>query len=89
MNGAFRSRARTSVISGNQDNLGACLCNAGGYRAHAGLGNQFDRDVGVLIGIFQIVNQLRQVLNGVNIVVGRRRIRLTPGVECLVLAIQG
>jgi hypothetical protein len=36
-------------------------------------GNQFNRNPGIGIGIFQVINQLGQILNGINIMVSRRR----------------
>ena len=64
--------AGAAVIAGDQDDLGAGLGHAGGDGAHAGLAHQLHGDAGVLIGVFQIIDQLGQVLNGVDVMVGRR-----------------
>ena len=72
VDGALRSSSGTSVITRNQDNLGACLCHAGSDGSDAGLRYQFYRNSRVLVGIFQVIDQLCQVLDGINIVMRRR-----------------
>ena len=42
VNGAFRSGSRTSIITGDQNNLGSCLCHTGCDCSHTGFGYQFD-----------------------------------------------
>ena len=61
-----------SVIAGNQDHLRARLCDAGGNRSDARLGHEFDGNSCVSVCIFQIVNELRQILDRVNVMVRRR-----------------
>ena len=69
---AFRSRAGTSVISGDQDNLGTCFGNAGSYSSHSCLRNKFYGNTRIFIGIFQVIDQLGQILDRINIVMRRR-----------------
>ena len=47
--------------------------DARGDRADADFGHQLDRDAGLRIDVFQIVDELRQILDGIDIVVRRRR----------------
>ena len=73
VDGAFRRSAGAAVIAGNQHAPGACLGNAGRNGAHACLGDQLHGNAGVPVCVFQIENELGQILNGVNVVVGRGR----------------
>ena len=82
------SRARAAVKAGDQDDFGAGLGNTGGNRADTGLADQLDVDGRLAVGAFQVIDQLGQVLDGVNIVVRRGR-NPTPVVELRVLATQG
>ena len=62
----------SAVITGDEDDLSARLGDAGGDGTDAGLGDQLDVDPGIPVGVFQVIDQLGQVFDGVNIVVGRR-----------------
>ena len=62
-----------AVIAGHQNDLCAALGNTGGNSANTGLADQLDIDVSIAVGVFQIVDQLCQILDGVDIVVGRGR----------------
>ena len=68
IDGVSRSRSSTAVIGGYQDYLSTCLGNTSCDRSHTSFGYQFYRDPGVGVGVFQIIDQLRQILDGVNIV---------------------
>jgi hypothetical protein len=68
-----RRRAGAAVIAGDRDVVGARLGDAGGHRADAHFGHQLDRDVGRRVDVLQIVDQLRQILDRVDVVVRRRR----------------
>lgn len=85
----LRGCARAAVKAGNQDDLRTGLGNARGNRADTGLADELDIDGCLAVGALQIVDQLRQVLDRVNIVVGRGEIRPTPVVELRVLATHG
>jgi hypothetical protein len=52
--------------------------DAGGDRADAGLGHQLDADARRRVDLLQVVDQLRQVLDRVDVVVGRRRDQAHP-----------
>ena len=64
--------AGAAVVAGDEDNLGARLGDAGGDRPDTRLRDQLDADPGVLVGVFQVVDQLGQVLDRIDVVVGRR-----------------
>ena len=65
--------ARAAVMAGNHHMVGLGLGHAGGNRADAGFADQLDADAGARVDVFQIVDQLRQVLNRINVVVRRWR----------------
>ena len=69
---ADRRGARTTVVSGDQDDIGFCLGHPGGDRPHPGLGHQFYADAGLAVGILQIEDQLRQIFDGIDIMVRGR-----------------
>ena len=51
MNGTSRCCTGTSVITGNENHLCACLCHAGCNRTNARFGNKLHADSCILIGI--------------------------------------
>ena len=71
VDGVARGRARAAVVPGDEHHLGAGLGHAGGDGAHAGLRHELHGDAGVPVGVFQVKDELRQILDGVDIVVGR------------------
>ena len=70
--GADGRCARAAVESRNQDHIGLGLGHARGNGSHTGLGYQFHADPGLAVGIFEVKDQLRQVLDGIDIVMRRR-----------------
>src|SRR4029077_188500 len=70
---APRRRAGAAVVAGDDDVVRLRLGDAGGDRADADLGDQLDTDARPLIGVLQVVDQLRQVLDRVDVVVRWRR----------------
>ena len=78
MHAAHGRGARAALAAGDQYALGARLCDAAGDGAHAAGGYQLYGHAGVFIGALQIIDQLRQILDGVNIVVRRRRNQRDP-----------
>ena len=55
------------------------LGDAGGDRADADLGDQLDVDAGARVGVLQVVDELGEVLDGVDVVVRRRRDQADAG----------
>ena len=64
--------AGAAVIAGDEHDLRAGLGHAAGDRADAGLGHELDADAGMAVGVFQIEDQLRQILDGIDVMVRRR-----------------
>ena len=52
--------------------VGFCFGDASGHCADADFGNQFHADRRPGVGVFQIVDQLGQIFNRVNVMMGRR-----------------
>ena len=72
MDGALGSGSCSSVIAGNQDDLCAGFGNACRYGAHSCFGYQFHGNSCIFVGVFQIIDQLRQILDRINVVVRGR-----------------
>ena len=68
-----RRGAGAAVVAADQHHVGMRLGDAGGDGADADLGHQLDADAGMVVGVLQVVDQLGQVLDGVDVVVRRRR----------------
>ena len=73
LDGRERRRAGAAVVAGNQNHVRVRLRDAGGDGADADFGDELHADARVAVGIFQIVNQLRQIFDGINVMVRRRR----------------
>ena len=74
--GRQRTRAGAAVVAGDGDEIGVGLGDARGDRADAGLGDQLDRHQCARVDLLQIEDQLRQILDGIDVVVRRRRDRV-------------
>jgi len=72
LDGGQWAGAGAPVIAGDSDVVGMCLGDPRRHRAHPHLGDQFDRDPGLGIDVFQVMNELCQILDRVDIVVRRR-----------------
>src|SRR6185369_2354050 len=72
-------RAGAAVVAGDHDVVGLGLRDAGGDRADADFGDKLDADARLLVGVLQIVDQLRQVLDRIDVVVRRRRDQADAG----------
>ncbi len=62
-----------ALEAGDRHMIGARLGDAGRHRADTHLGNQLHRDAGFRVGVLQIVDQLRQILDRIDVVMRRRR----------------
>ena len=69
----LRGGAGAAVVAGDGHVVGVGLGHAGGDRADADLGHELDRDARVAVGGAQVVDELLEVLDRVDVVVGRRR----------------
>jgi glutamate synthase (NADPH/NADH) large chain len=74
--GVSKAHADVVLISGHDGGTGASpltsLKHAGGDRADAGLGDQLDLHARIRVGVLQVVDELRQVLDRIDVVVRRR-----------------
>ena len=73
LDGRPRRRTGAAVVTGDHHMVGLALGHTRGNRAHADLGHQLHADVGMGRDVFQVVDQLRQIFNGINVVVRWRR----------------
>ena len=72
-NGIARRGTRAAVMAADQNLVGGTLGHAGSNGADAGLADQLDRHARTGVGVLKIEDKLRQVLDGVDVVVRRRR----------------
>ena len=73
LDGRERRGAGAAVVSRDGHVIRVRLGDARGDRAHALLGDQLDADARLGVHVLQVVNELGQILDGVDVVVGRRR----------------
>ena len=66
-------------MAGDDDVVGVGLGDSGGDSADAELGDQLDADGGAGIDALEVVDELRQIFDGVDVVVRRRRDELHAG----------
>ena len=74
-----RACAGAAVITGDGDQIRVALRDPGGDGANPGFGYQLYRHQRLGVNLLQIEDELRQILDGVNVVVGRRRNERHPG----------
>src|SRR5262249_3334972 len=67
-----------TLKAGDGDVVGARLRHPGRHRADANLRHELDRDVGRRIDVLQIKDQLRQILDRIDVVMRRRRNQADP-----------
>src|SRR5262249_48974902 len=67
-----RRRTGSAVVAGNQDDITAGFRNSGGDRTDAHLRNQLDVHARTWVGVLQVVDELLDVFDRINVVVGRR-----------------
>src|SRR5438132_11786476 len=71
--GGQRARAGAALEAGDRHMIGARLRDAGRNRADTDLRYQLHRDRRLRVGVLQIVDQLREILDRIDVVVRRRR----------------
>ena len=84
-----RRRAGAAVVARDQHDVGVRLRDARGDRADADLGDQLHVDPRARVGVLQVVDELRQILDRIDVVVRRRRDQADAGVEWRTFAIHG
>src|SRR5579871_4418918 len=68
-----RRRAGAAVVAADQHHVGLRFRNSRGDRADADFGDQLHADARAIVGVLQIVDQLREVLDRIDVVMRRRR----------------
>ncbi len=68
-----RRGAGAAVVAGDEDDVGVRLGHAGGDGADAGFGDELHADLGARVHFLQVVDELREIFDGVDVVVRRRR----------------
>ncbi len=68
-----RARARAAVVAGDRDEIRVRLRDAGRHRADARLGDELHRHERLRIHLLQVEDELRQVLDRIDVVMRRRR----------------
>ena len=68
-----RARAGAAVMAGNQDHIRLGFGHTGGNRADTRLRHQFDADLDGRVDLLEVIDELRQILDTINIVMRRRR----------------
>ena len=71
LDGRQRAGSRPAIHPGDVHHIGQTLHHTGGDRADAGFGDQLDGDRGQRIDLLEVVDQLRQVLDRIDVVVRR------------------
>ena len=72
LNGGTRARARAAVVPADEDDVRVALGNARGDGANARLRYQLHADARLAVGVAQVINQLGQILDGIDIMMWRR-----------------
>ena len=68
-----RRSAGAALVAGDRDVVGLALGDARRDRADADLGDQLDRDQRVRVDVLEVEDELLEVLDRIDVVVGRRR----------------
>src|SRR5438270_6465175 len=73
LNGTQRGRAGAAAIAADQYDIGVCLGHSRCDGSHADFRDKFYRDAGLRINILEVIDQLREIFDGIDIVMRRRR----------------
>ena len=73
LDGAERRSAGAAGVAGDEHDIGVGLGDAGGDGADADFRDELDGDARLRIDVLEVVDELRQILDGVDVVVRRRR----------------
>ena len=68
-----RAGARTAIVAGDGDVVRLGLGDTRGHRAHAHFRHQLHRNGSAVVGVLQVMDELGNVLDGIDVVVRRRR----------------
>jgi len=78
LDGGQRAGSRPAIHTGDVHDVGQALHHAGGDRANARLGDQLDGNRSQRIHLLEVIDQLREILDGIDVVVWRRRDQRDP-----------
>ncbi len=73
LDGGQRRSSGATLEARDRDVVRFALCDSRRDRADTDFGHQFDRNLGLRIDVFQIVDELLQVFDRINVMVRRRR----------------
>ena len=79
MDAGTRRGARAAITARDQNDLGAGFGHASRDGTHTGLTDQLHTDAGVSIGVLQVIDEFRQILDRIDIVMRRWRDQAHPG----------
>ena len=73
LDGSLGRCTGAAVVTGDEDDIRVSLGDAGRDRADADFGDELDADARVDVRVLEVVDELREILNRVDVVVRRRR----------------
>ena len=73
LDGAERRSAGAAGVAGDEHDVGVSFGDAGGDGADADFGDQLDGDARLRVHVLEVVDELREIFDGVNVVMRRRR----------------
>ena len=77
--GADRRSAGAAVVAADEDDVGMRLGHARRHRAHADFGDELHGNARLRVHVLQVVDELRQVLDRINVMMRRRRNQADAG----------
>ena len=66
-----RRRARAAVVAADENNISVRFRDARGDGADTDFGDELDADASMAIGVLEVVDQFREVFDGIDVVMGR------------------
>ena len=73
LDGTERGCAGSASVAGDEDDVGVGFGYARSDGADANFGDELDGDAGLGVDVFEVVDQLREIFDGIDVVVRRRR----------------
>ena len=72
LDAGLRRSARAAVVTADQDDVRMAFGHPGGDRPHSYFRDEFNADASVVVGVFEVVDQLRQIFDRIDVMVWRR-----------------
>src|SRR5436853_4762683 len=73
LDGSLWRCARAAIVTADQNDVSVRLRYSGRHGSYTHLGDQLDADARARVGAFQVIDQLLEILDRIDVVVGRRR----------------